>query len=95
MARGTDCAAHRHDSLVPLENHHIWPLGYHGPDVKSNIIRVCANAHGDAHYLLEDLLKGRPVDKRTYGPVVRDIAQRGYAAVMAYAESLSSPEKAA
>ena len=89
MKRGLDCAAHKHDSLVPLEDHHVHPLGYHGPDVKANKVRICANAHSDAHYMLELMLKKKAFDAREYGGGVRAIALRGYAAVMAYGESLA------
>jgi hypothetical protein len=83
-----------HEQLVPQERHHVWPLGYHGPDVASNRVLICANAHGDIHYLMEAMLKGRAVDRRTYGPGVRTLADRGYALVMAYAESLAQAMEA-
>lgn len=93
MARLTTCAAHKHDSLVPVERHHVWPLGYHGPDTKDNIVVVCANAHSDIHYLLERLLRTGGVvpwtEKRTYGLGVRVLAMRGYYAVNTYAASLA------
>lgn len=91
--RSTTCAAHRHDSLVPVESHHVWPLGYHGPDAKANRVQLCANAHSDAHYLLERMLKtGDTVpwpEARTYGIGVRAIARDGYVAVIAYGRGLS------
>jgi hypothetical protein len=91
--RGLGCLAHKHRSMVPLEDHHIHPLGYHGPNVASNKIRICANAHSDAHYLLERMLKTAnhvpAAEKRTYGFMVRRIAQRGYDGVMSYSEKLS------
>lgn len=90
MARGTNCAAHKHTHLVPIEVHHIWPTGYHGPDTPENKVPICANAHSDIHYLMNALLRGRKVNKREYGPRVRELAQRGYDEVIAYAESLSS-----
>ena len=89
MARGTDCAAHNHGHLVPIEVHHIWPTCYHGPDVKSNKVRICANAHSDIHYMMEAMLKGKPLNKREYGPGVRKYATLGYEQVVAYAESLA------
>ena len=91
MKRGLECAAHVHDSMVPQEDHHIWPLGYHGPDAPANRVRICANAHSDAHYYLEYLLKhngAKPANWRTWGQGVRIIAWQGYERVMAYAESL-------
>lgn len=90
MPRGRDCAAHVHDQLIPQERHHVWPLGYHGPNAPENIAVVCANAHSDTHYLLEALLRGRDVDLRTYGPRVRDLAYAGRDAVLAYGEALAA-----
>lgn len=90
MPRGTECAAHRHDGKIPQERHHIWPLGYHGPNVESNLVTICSNAHSDAHYLLEAMLKGKPHNRADYGPGVRAIADAGYAKIMAYAEHLAA-----
>ena len=62
---GEDCKVHNHTSYVPLEDHHVWPKEYHGPDVASNLIRVCSNGHGEIHYFLELLLatgKSTPID---------------------------------
>ena len=88
MARGKSCVCHRHDSLVPIEVHHVWPQQYHGPDTEENLIDTCANAHSDIHYLLNAMLKGKPYDLREYGPMVRHYAKRGYDDIMAYCESL-------
>lgn len=93
MARGTACAVHNHYALAPQEKHHIWPLGYHGPDTRANEVVVCANGHGDIHYLLDAWLKGKPVSLREYGPRVRELAKRGYDAVMAYGETMSNPKE--
>lgn len=86
--RSRDCAAHAHDSLVPIEKHHVWPQEYHGPTVPANLVQICANAHSDVHYLLSRMLKtGDQVpwtERRTYGPAIRDIAARGYAAILTY-----------
>lgn len=87
--RGYKCEAHRHAYLVPQERHHVWPLGYHGPNVESNLVTICCNAHSDVHYLMEAMLKGKTVDNRQYGVGVRRIAKRGYKAVMAYGEAVS------
>lgn len=86
--RGTNCAAHHHRSLVPIEVHHVWPTSYGGPNRGSNRVALCANAHGDVHYLLQHLLAQHDVNQAEYGPVVRALARRGYVAVMAYAASL-------
>ena len=85
QAMGTDCAAHRHRELVPLEVHHIWPTGYGGPDTNANRVKLCSNAHSSVHDLLGKMLKG-PVPwtvRRRYGWRVRRLAQRGYDAIQA------------
>lgn len=91
--RSMICAVHKHYNLVPVESHHIWPLGYHGPNILSNRVQVCANGHSDTHYLLEHMLKTGNVipwnEKATYGPRTRELARLGYNQVMAYAESLT------
>ncbi len=33
--------------------HHIWPLGYDGPDVPENIVVVCPTGHANIHKLLD------------------------------------------
>jgi hypothetical protein len=88
--RGHNCQAHHHRELVPIEVHHVWPLGYHGPDIASNKVPICCNAHSDTHYLLEDMLRGHPYDLREYGPAVRALARKGYDQVMAYGQSLAN-----
>lgn len=90
MARGFACGVHQHRTLVPQESHHIWPLGYHGPNVFGNRIVVCCNGHSDIHYLLELMLKGRRPNMREYGLGVRVYARAGYEQVMAYAEALAT-----
>lgn len=91
MARSnTGFMCHSHTALVSYEMHHVWPLGYHGPDVKANLVKICPNAHSDIHHLLQRMLSGKPYDLRDYGPNVRDYARAGYEAVTAYAESLAA-----
>jgi hypothetical protein len=86
MPRGKDCAAHTHDAVVPQEDHHVVPLSRGGPDRKSNLLRVCANAHSDVHYLLSAIEKARGYDgvpeavKRSFGYGVRRIALQGWRA---------------
>lgn len=92
MARGKECVLHVHDSTIPQEKHHVWPLGYHGPNVKSNLILICCNGHSDIHYYMEYLLKhngATPPDWNTYGTAVRTYARLGYQKVMDYGESLA------
>ena len=88
MAMGRDCWAHRHRDDVPLEDHHVWPLGHGGPDIRPNKVRVCSNAHSATHDLLAKMLKsptGRvPWRARLrYGHKVRRLATTGYAAIKA------------
>ncbi len=86
---GRDCAVHRHREDVPLEVHHIWPMGDGGPDKAHNRVRLCANAHGAIHDLID---KGRKVKgpgnlpwllKRRYGRKVRQLAATGWAFIAA------------
>lgn len=91
---GVACAVHDHNSFVPLEDHHIHPKEYHGPDTKLNLVRICSNGHGETHYLLELLLAtGRTevtesllaipvVIRRRFGIRVRSLACRGFAGIM-------------
>ena len=92
MSRGYECKCHKHKDKVPQEHHHVWPLGYHGPDEQSNIIFICCNAHSDIHYYMEYLLRHngeRPEDWRTYGNLVRQWAVKGYNEVIEYGNNLS------
>lgn len=79
---GRTCLAHHHDSLVPMEVHHVWPLGDGGPDVVANKVSLCCNAHYSVHSLLDLYRKGNGVVpwtvRRQYGPVVRELALRGW-----------------
>jgi hypothetical protein len=83
-AMGKDCAAHTHRELVPLEAHHIHPLGRGGPDTKANKIMLCANAHSAVHdlLLLVEGSRGWPeapwAARRLYGWRVRRIAKQGW-----------------
>lgn len=77
---GVDCACHHHREWVPLEIHHVWPKGDGGPDVPTNKVTICENAHGAIHSLLDHMRKG-PVPwiiRRRYGRKVRAFAQLGY-----------------
>ena len=79
---GTECAAHRHSEWVPLEDHHIWPKGMGGPDVRSNIVRLCGNAHGAVHAYIDHLIRyGDRVPyetRRHFGPIIRAYATDGW-----------------
>lgn len=82
---GRTCAVHVHRSIVPLEVHHVWPLGEGGPDIASNRVTVCSNGHSAIHDLLSKMLKGRaPWSVRLhYGWRIRRLAKRGYDEIMA------------
>jgi hypothetical protein len=86
QAMGTNCWAHKHTELVPLEVHHVWPLGEGGPNIAANKVSICSNAHSSAHDLLAKMLKAAdglvpwPV-RRRYGLRVRRIAEAGYRAI--------------
>src|SRR3954462_9218378 len=78
---GQECVCHHHRELVPIERHHVWPLGLGGPDVEGNKITVCANAHYSIHAFLDLLVKGEGdpgTAWHTYGSKVRMYAWSGY-----------------
>jgi hypothetical protein len=51
---GRDCTVHdEHAQDVPIEKHHVRPLPRGGAE--SQAIRMCSNAHGRVHFLLDDL----------------------------------------
>lgn len=72
MARGTRCNAHRHTSVVAEENHHLRPQSRGGPNTAANMRYLCANAHGDAHYLLDLIEKHAKTLIGTPGAVPSD-----------------------
>jgi len=86
---------------VPIESHHVWPLGYHGPDVPANRAPLCANAHSDTHYLLDALLRTRQPTLdgakralpdgylRSFGLVERRLAGLGFTQIHAYGDQLA------
>lgn len=87
-------ACHRHGALMSYEDHHVHPLGYHGPNVAANIVRICPNAHSDTHHLLGLMLRGKPYQLGDYSPAVRILATRGRDAVLAYGDALAAQLKA-
>lgn len=51
---GRDCFVHpEHDRDEPIQGHHVRPATRGGGD--SQTLRLCANAHGRVHYLLDRL----------------------------------------
>lgn len=76
---GRDCAVHVHEDEVPIEQHHIWPLGMGGPKTAENTVSVCSNGHAAIHDYMRLLARGKVSweEERRYGPKVRRLAQRG------------------
>jgi hypothetical protein len=68
-------AEHRPASHVQ-HRHHVWPLGAGGPDVRDNIVTVCATGHENLHALLRLLHKtgGRAAFPETRGYARAEIA---------------------
>lgn len=86
MAMGRDCWAHRHRDDVPLEDHHVWPVGNGGPNVRTNKVRICSNAHSSVHDLLSKMLAAHTTAvpwavRRRYGRKVRRLATAGFQAI--------------
>lgn len=85
---GRECFAHRHRDDVPLEAHHVWPLGDGGPNIAANRVMVCSNAHSATHDLLAKMRKAKTgrvswLVRIRYGARVRRLAAAGYAAINA------------
>jgi hypothetical protein len=83
---------HRHGAMICYEDHHVFPLGYHGPNVPANMIRICCNAHSEIHLLLEAMLKRKitPEMIKTYSPTARQFAKLGHDQVLAYGSQLAA-----
>jgi HNH endonuclease len=85
-AMGTNCAAHIHHDWVPLEVHHVHPIGRGGKDVRGNRLSLCSNAHSAVHDALLKIEKAGEwlripyAVRRHYGLQVRRIALAGWAA---------------
>lgn len=51
---GRDCLVHaEHDLPAPIHGHHVRPLVRGGGD--SQVVSLCANAHGRVHRLLDEI----------------------------------------
>ncbi len=76
---GRNCAVHKHRNDVPIELHHIWPIGMGGPDAPGNIVSVCANGHHAVHDYMRLLARGSAtfLQRRRYGKKVRRLAIDG------------------
>ena len=78
---GTECAVHRHREWVPLEIHHVWPMGDGGPNSPANKVTVCENGHGAIHAYIDHLRRNpKPpwVIRRRFGRKVRALGQLGF-----------------
>lgn len=103
MAERKACSIHkqhrpgirRSDGSETTEVHHIWPTGEGGPDVPRNRVRVCPNGHSRIHELLNALLRGGgalPAGMAgRYHPREREIAMRGYRAVVEHRSMAGVP----
>lgn len=83
---GRECWAHRHRDDVPIEIHHVWPVGSGGPNVKANRVAVCSNAHSAVHDLLGRMVRAGTdrlpwTVRRRYGRKVRRLAAAGFQAI--------------
>ena len=78
----TECAVHKHDEWVPVNAHHVWPVGMGGPDVPANRVTVCMNGHGQIHAYLDLLIRhgeGVPWEiRKHFGSAVRSFAVDGW-----------------
>lgn len=81
MTNEERCAVHRHKTRVPIDRHHIWPLGMGGPDTPENIVTVCPNGHRDIHDYMRELIRTPSgvswLIRIGYGWKVRRLARRG------------------
>jgi hypothetical protein len=79
---GMTCAVHKHTEWVPLNDHHVFPQGMGGPNVKANKITVCTNGHYMIHEFIRYLIKHNGDVPWTiaqhFGPRVRDYARIGW-----------------
>jgi HNH endonuclease len=95
MAMGRLCAVHRHRDDVPLEVHHVIPLGYGGKDVPANRVSLCSNGHSAVHDYEIQLRRHVgvvPWRKRVrYGPRVRGLGRTAYEAGIAWRVRLGLP----
>lgn len=98
MKLGTNCKVHRHWSRVPIELHHVWPLGDGGPNLPSNLISVCANGHYAIHACLDLLRHGEHKltwrQTISFGRKVRAYAQQGWAQIELELTKKSRPPNA-
>lgn len=79
------CVVHKHRDAVPIDAHHVWPLGEGGPDSEENIILVCPNGHRRIHDYLRLLKRYNGsvpwVSRRLFGRAVKAYAVMGYESI--------------
>ncbi len=68
------------------EGHHVWPLGYGGPDVPENMRWLCPTTHTKVHNLWRAWARagGRPprdIEHR-YSRYVRELVEDGWGQVV-------------
>ena len=51
------CTSDHRPRPLELHAHHVWPLGFGGPDIASNLIWLCPTAHVNVHEILRDLMR--------------------------------------
>lgn len=81
---GATCACVSEHRPAPdeLHIHHIWPLGWGGPDTAWNRVWLCPTSHANVHVLLAAYQKagGMPAweVRRRFSPYVRGLADEGW-----------------
>lgn len=83
MPMGITCAVHRHNTWVPMEVHHVRPIGMGGQNVAANKITVCCNGHYEIHEYIRQLMNHDGAvpgtTSRHFGWEVKAYARRGWA----------------
>lgn len=77
------CVADHNPNEVQLHRHHIWPLGWSGPNQTDNIVLLCPTTHANIHRLLREYAKagGEPSwdIRRWFGRYANEMAATGWA----------------
>lgn len=79
---GDQCVVHgsHWPPVRETEQHHIWPLGMGGPDVKTNKVKICPTGHANVHVALRRLVAGGSVRVGVDGTRAElALAQRAFA----------------
>jgi len=83
------CVTIHRPKVMELDKHHIWPMGFDGPDVPENLIWLCPTMHRNVHEYLRWLLKyDGEVDRglaSDYSRFTRKVAEQGYRRIKAKA----------